>query len=241
MPNQIMPESTRQPYQIFRDIPRSAPDVLAPFLELGVADVVDALDPGALMDLSIRPISPGAQMIGPAVTVLNACGDTLMLHYAVDLCQKGDVLVLVSEGESPSAVWGKMVTVVAQARGVAGVVVDGHARDTTYIRETRFPVWARSISPRGSTRKGPGSVNVPVVCGGTLVNPGDLVMADDDGIIVIPPERLRAALAAGQKRVAREQEIMDQLEEGVSPYRLLGMDEAFKATRMVENPGSYSG
>lgn len=226
-------------YQVFMDIPRPAPQALAPFNAVGVADVVDALEPGALMDLQIRPVAPGLRMIGPALTVLNSRGDTLMLHYAVEICRPGDVLVLVSEDDSPSAVWGKMVTVVAQARGVAGVVVDGHVRDTAHIREVKFPVWSRSVSPRGSTRKGPGSVNVPVMCGGTLVNPGDLIFADDDGIVAIPPERLQEALKAGLARVAREQSIMTSLEQGVSPFELLAMRPAFDAAQLPVNPGPF--
>lgn len=226
--------------RVFRQISRPEPATLMPFQDLGVADVLEGLPPTALLDTGLRPIWPGAQIIGPALTVLNVSGDTLMLHYAVEICQPGDVLVLTSDEPSPSALWGKMVTVVAQARGVAGVIVDGFVRDTAYIREACFPVWARAISPRGSTRKGPGSVNVPVVCGGATINPGDLIMADDDGIIAIPPALAHTALAAGQGRVARELGIMPRLKEGISPYTLLGMEKGFQASGIEQNEGLFT-
>lgn len=228
-------------HRIYRDIARPSVEELRSFDDLGVADVLDGLPPGSLMDLVLRPIWPGARIIGPALTAVNVPGDTLMLHYAVELCRPGDVLVLVSEGQNPSALWGKMVSVVAQARGAAGVIVDGFVRDTAYIRESAFPVWARAVSPCGSTRKGPGSVNVPVRCGGVWVNPGDWIMADDDGIVVIAPQHRAAALEMGQGRVQREAKIMPRLQQGISPFEILGLDQAVKAAGLEETPGCYQG
>jgi 4-hydroxy-4-methyl-2-oxoglutarate aldolase len=225
------------PYRIYRDIPRPSVADLRPFDELGVADVIDGLPAGSLLDLALRPIWPGARILGPAVTALNVPGDTLMLHYAVEICRPGDVLVLVSEGENPSALWGKMVSVVAQARGAAGAIVDGFVRDTAYIRESAFPVWARAISPRGSTCKGPGSLNVPVVCGGVTIHPGDWILADDDGIVVIPPEQRTAALEFGLRRRQREEAILPHLHQGVSPFEILGLAQAVRAAGLEEHPG----
>lgn len=151
-------------YQVYADIQRPDPEVLRPFAQVGVSDVLEGLGMDTLLDPAIRPVWNGAQIIGPAVTALNVSGDTLMMHYALELSKPGDVLVVTCEDENPSATWGKMVTVAAIGRGLAGAVVDGAVRDSAHIREVKFPVWTRSYSPRGSKRKGPGSINVPVIC-----------------------------------------------------------------------------
>jgi 4-hydroxy-4-methyl-2-oxoglutarate aldolase len=231
--------SNLQRFQIYHDIARPSREVLKPFADVGVSDVLEGLEMDTLLDPAIRPVWDGAQIIGPALTVLNTSGDTLMMHYAVELSQPGDVLVLVSDQPNPSAVWGKMVTVVARARNLAGVIVDGNVRDSAFIREVKFPVWARAYSPRGSTRKGPGSINVPVSCGGVIINPGDLIMADDDGIIVIPQSKMDAALSAAQARLQREKNIMQKLEQGISPYTILGLDAAMKQAGLEEYSGQF--
>lgn len=227
-------------HQVYADIQRPDADALKPFAQVGVSDVLEGLDMDTLLDPAIRPVWNGAQIIGPAVTALNVSGDTLMMHYALELSKPGDVLVVTCEDENPSATWGKMVTVAAIGRGLAGAVVDGAVRDSAHIREVKFPVWTRSYSPRGSKRKGPGSINVPVMCGGVLVNPGDLIMADDDGIIVVPQEKMAAALAAAQARVQREENIMHQLEQGISPFVLLGMENAIIEAGLTARPGCYN-
>lgn len=238
-----MTENLAQPfskkYQVFADILRPEREALKPFSEVGVADVLEGLGLDTLLDAGIKPVWHGAQIIGPAVTVLNTPGDTLMMHYALELSQPGDVLVITSEAENSSAVWGKMVTAAARGRGLAGAIVDGNVRDSAHIREVRFPVWTRSYSPSGSRRKGPGSINVPVICGGVTVNPGDLIMADDDGIIVFPQEKIETALKAAQARVQREEGIMSKLEQGITPYSLLGMEEAIEQANLTTQPGRY--
>ena len=233
-------QPSNKPYQVFADIQRPDADALKAFAQVGVSDVLEGLDMDTLLDPAIRPVWNGAQIIGPAVTALNVSGDTLMMHYALELSKPGDVLVVTCEDENPSATWGKMVTVAAMGRGLAGAIVDGAVRDSAHIREVKFPVWTRSYSPRGSKRKGPGSINVPVMCGGVLVNPGDLIMADDDGIIVFPQEKLEAALAAAQARVQREEKIMHQLEQGISPFALLGMENAIIQAGLTARPGRYN-
>ncbi len=237
-PNSSRPSNHQ--YQVYADILRPDPDALKPFALVGVSDVLEGLGLDTLLDPAIRPVWTGAQIIGPAVTALNVSGDTLMMHYALELSKPGDVLVVTCEDDNPSATWGKMVTVAAMGRGLAGAIVDGAVRDSSHIREVFFPVWTRSYSPRGSKRKGPGSINVPVMCGGVQVNPGDLIMADDDGIIVVPQEKMAAALAAAQARVQREENIMHQLEQGISPFALLGMEDAIKQAGLTARPGRFN-
>jgi len=232
-------QSFSKKYQAFADLPRPDRESLRPFFEVGVSDVMEGLGLETLLSSEIRPVWHGAQIIGPALTVLNTRGDTLMMHYALELSKAGDVLVITCEEENPSATWGKMVTVAAMGRGIAGAIIDGSVRDSAHIREVKFPVWTRSYSPRGSQRKGPGSINVPVTCGGVLIHPGDLIMADDDGIIVFSQQKMEAALAAAKARVQREENIMSKLEQGITPYTLLGMEEAVKKAGLIARPGEY--
>jgi 4-hydroxy-4-methyl-2-oxoglutarate aldolase len=221
-------------HTIYLDLPRPAKSVIDSIREIGSADMHEGLGMDTLMDPSIRPVWPGAKAIGPALTVLNAAGDTLMLHRAVELCQPGDILVIVSEAPTRTAMWGSMVTTVSIARQVAGAVVDGNVRDTRDIREKQFPVWSRGISPCGSTRKGPGGINVPVQCGGVWINPGDLILADDDGVVVIPIEEVERASANALARMARELDASPRLKKGVSPYELWNMAQIVKSADIPE-------
>jgi 4-hydroxy-4-methyl-2-oxoglutarate aldolase len=230
-----------QPGVIYLDIPRPSQTLIDSFAEVGVADVHESLGVNTLMDAAVRSFWPGARMVGPALTVLNVSGDTLMLHRALALSQAGDVLVVVADSPSTSAMWGALATTAARARGAAGAVVDGNVRDVADIRRGQFPVWARSASPRGSTRKGPGSINVPVLCGGVRVSPGDLIVADDDGVVVVPAEQIEQTLARAKARVAREADILPQLVAGRTPYELWRLEQALKASGVLELPGCYPG
>lgn len=224
---------------IYLDIPRPSRSLVDAFANIGVADVYENLGAEMLMDSAILPLWFGARIVGPAVTVMNSPGDTLMLHRALALSQPGDVLVLTSYAPNPSAVWGKLVTTCARVRGVAGAIADGCVRDTADIRAMQFPIWARSVSPRGSTRQGPGCINVPVVCGGLRVNPGDLILADDDGIMVVPVEQIESVLEKAKTRIAREEEMLSQLVAGHTPYDIWKLEQAVKKSGIPEIPGCY--
>lgn len=224
---------------IYLDIPRPPRPLVDAFAGIGVADVYEDVGAERRIDSAILPLWFGARVVGPALTVLNAPGDTLMLHRALALSQPGDVLVLTSYAPNPSAVWGKLVTTCAQAHGVAGAIIDGCARDTADIRAAHFPAWTRSVSPRGSTRQGPGCINVPVVCGGVRVSPGDLILADDDGIMVVPIDRIEHVLEKAKARVAREEEMLSQLATGRTPYGVWNLEQAVKKAGIREMPGCY--
>jgi 4-hydroxy-4-methyl-2-oxoglutarate aldolase len=224
---------------IYLDIPRPARSLVDAFANIGVADVYESLGAEMLMDSAILPLWFGARIVGPAVTVMNSPGDTLMLHRALALSQPGDVLVLTSYAPNPSAVWGKLVTTSARARGVAGAIIDGCVRDTVDIRTMHFPVWTRSVSPRGSTRQGPGCINIPVVCGGVRVNPGDLIIADDDGIVVVPAARIEFVLEKAKARIASEEKMLAQLATGRTPYDVWELEQAVKKSGIPEIPGCY--
>jgi 4-hydroxy-4-methyl-2-oxoglutarate aldolase len=231
--NQIIP-----PGIIYLDFPRPDPTLVAAFAGIGVADIHEGMSEDCVLAPEIHAILPGARMAGPALTVMCAAGDTLMMHRALALSKPGDVLVIVTDRPTLSAMWGNLVTTCAIGRKLAGAVIDGPVRDVSAIHEYKFPVWARTVSPRGSTRKGPGCINVPVYCGGVLVRPGDLVAADDDGVVVVPAGQIALVLEKARARGQRENDLMPGLKQGISPFELLGMQQFLKTAGTPEIPGS---
>ncbi|HEY8450203.1 MAG TPA: 4-carboxy-4-hydroxy-2-oxoadipate aldolase/oxaloacetate decarboxylase [Bacillota bacterium] len=177
-----------------------------------------------LMSPRMRPLNPGLRIAGPAITAYNHPGSGLMVHVANHLAQPGDVLVLCSGGSDRVAQWGDMATTQAQERGVAGVVIDGAVRDSDELIERRFPVWSTSVSAAHPERNVAGAVNVPVVCDGVLVRPGDLVVADTDGVLVVPFEDIDAVLAAAEERARKEEAIVDGVRSGRTMYEILGLE-----------------
>jgi 4-hydroxy-4-methyl-2-oxoglutarate aldolase len=171
---------------------------------LGVSTVHEADHRRGALSIDIRPIQVGAAVGGTAVTVSCPPGDNLMIHAAVELCRPGDVLVVCPTSPSTDGMLGELLATSLRAHGVIGVVIDAGVRDVTQLREMGFPVWARAINPQGTVKDSPGSVNIPVVCGGRTVRAGDAVIADDDGVVVVPRERVAAVLRAGLAREANE-------------------------------------
>ncbi|MFJ6359230.1 RraA family protein [Pseudarthrobacter oxydans] len=158
------------------------------------ANVGDAMDRLNLMDTGIATQWATGRCVGPALTVLTREGDNLAIHRALDDAEPGDVLVINALGGTTRAVFGDLLAEICLAAGIVGVVIDGLTRDRAAIKELGLPVWARGVSPAGPAKYGPGAVSVPVACGGTVVNPGDLITADDDGVAVIPTERAEGVL-----------------------------------------------
>ncbi|MGX5717539.1 RraA family protein [Arthrobacter sp. MAHUQ-56] len=175
------------------------------FQKFPVANVGDALDRLNLMDTGIRTQWTGGVCVGPALTVLTREGDNLAIHRALDDAQPGDVLVINALGGTTRAVFGDLLAEVCLAVGIAGVIIDGLTRDRATIEALGLPLWSRGVSPAGPAKFGPGAVSTPIACGGVVVRPGDLVVADDDGVAVVPAERTDEILYRLQK--------IDQFEE----------------------------
>jgi 4-hydroxy-4-methyl-2-oxoglutarate aldolase len=208
---------------VVRDVVRADASVLVGLAALGVSTVHEADGRRGALDPAIRPIQAGARIAGSAVTVLCPPGDNLMIHAAVETCHPGDILVVTTTSPSTDGMIGELLATSLRAHGVIGIVTAAGIRDVAELRAMEFPVWARAVSPQGTVKASPGSVNVPVVCGGQVVHPGDVIVADDDGAVVVPRSRSAEVLEAGLARAANEDAKRAKLaagELGVDMYGL---------------------
>lgn len=228
------------PAWVYRQVRRIPPELVHAFAQLDVATIHESLPGDGLLEHEVGPIVAGKRVCGPAVTAHNAPADNLAMHVALDTTQRGDVLVVATEGDAPAATWGSMAMEAAIGRGLAGVVTDGFVRDVPTIRSRGFPVWAKGISPLRAGKQAVLGVNVPIVCAGVAICPGDLVVADDDGVVVVPVAVASDVLSRACARAERERENGVVLASGTTPFELHGMGEVLRLSGAEVVDGSYS-
>lgn len=197
--------------RIHTKINRPAKELIEGFAGLPVANIADMMSRMFCIDAKIRPMNE-APLLGTAFTVKSRPGDNLLLHKALDLAQPGDILVVDAQGDMSNSIIGELMVLWAKKCGLGGFVIDGAIRDVGTLKKMDIPIYAAGITPAGPYKDGPGEINVPVCCGGVVVNPGDILVGDEDGVVVIKPEDAPELLKKTKAKNAAEQRTMEEIE-----------------------------
>jgi 4-hydroxy-4-methyl-2-oxoglutarate aldolase len=216
-----------------RNVRRPAAAAVAELAKFGVATIHEAMGRTGLLAPYMRPIYPGARVCGPAVTVLGHPGDNWMLHVAAELLAQGDVVIMGFSSETSDGMFGELLGTSFRARGGAGLVIDAGVRDTSELAAMQFPVWSKAVNAKGTIKATVGSVNIPVVCAGALVNPGDVIVGDDDGVVVVPAAKTAEVARASQAREEKEGATRARLKAGELGLDIYSMRDKLEAAGLV--------
>jgi regulator of RNase E activity RraA len=210
-----MAVNVRPGFKIVKSIERADPQLVEKFRDLVAANISDIQGRQQTMDARIKPVyHPMPKLCGPAITVKARTGDNLVSFKAIELAQPGDVIVIDGGFDMNYSLWGGVMSAMAKKKGIAGVVTDGLVRDVAQTRDVQLPMFSSGLTPVGPTKEGVGQLNVPISCGGVIVNPGDIVVGDEDGVVVVRKEEAAEVLKRTEARVALEVSWFERIERG---------------------------
>ncbi len=219
---------------IIKNFKRPSPELIKAYSEQAAATVHEAMGKRGAMQSSMKPLYSGMKACGCAITVKSQAGDNLMILKALDMAQAGDVLVVDTGSVTEEGPWGEIMTVQAVIKGLAGLVIDGSVRDSMAIKEYGFPVFCKGVSVIGTAKETVGYINHPITCGNTIINPGDIILADEDGVVVIPLAEAEEILAKSKERVAKEDKQIERLRAGESLFAIAGLQAVLDQKGCIE-------
>lgn len=214
---------------VYNRIRRVEREIIEEFKKTPTTVVSDAMSRMNSMCAEIKPIIEGVNIAGSAVTVQCIAGDNLMVHKAIYVAESGDVIVVDARGYKDTSVWGSIMTKACKIRNIEAVVIDGSIRDIRENREEKYPIFCKAIVPAGSQKNWGGNINVPIQCGGVQVSPGDIIVGDDDGVVVVPRDRAKEVLQKAKEIIKREREWINGVKDGRTTLEVIGLEKKIKA------------
>lgn len=220
---------------VIRQMERPNSEAVNNLSKYGTATIYEAMGRKGALESFIKPIGMGMKCCGVALTVCNHACDNLMLHKAIEVAERGDVIIAVTGEYTEAGIWGEIMTTAAQAKGIVGLVTDGSIRDSEAIRRLGFPTFCKGISIKGSVKETPGTINEDVICAGIIIKPGDIIIGDDDGVVVVPQEIGADTVLKCRKREKKEEAIIEQLKSGKTTLEIYHLKEVLKKKGVSES------